>query len=152
MRELLQQALAALKTCDVDYDYDENPYDTYDQAAVEDAIEALEHELNKPKQEPVALERVEQYRMQMAAISTAAIGYWKEGDNIHQDYNTIALRDVAKLYAKYSELYTAPPKREWQGLTDEEIENLWNSNNWDIFGFVIPFTQAIEAKLKEKNT
>ena len=25
MRELLKQALAALKTCDIDYDYDEEP-------------------------------------------------------------------------------------------------------------------------------
>ena len=51
----------------------------------------------------------EQYRMQMAAICTAAIGYWKEGDNIHPDYNTLALRDVAKLYAKYDALYKATP-------------------------------------------
>ena len=54
--------------------------------------------------EPV-LQEIEQYRMQMAGISTAAIGYWKEGDGIHPDYDTVALRDVAKLYAKYDELY-----------------------------------------------
>lgn len=44
----------------------------------------------------------EQYRMQMAGISTAALGYWKEGDEIHPDYDTLALHDVAKLYAKYA--------------------------------------------------
>jgi hypothetical protein len=48
-------------------------------------------------------------------------------------------------------LYTAPPQREWQGLTDEEIMSLlpgavrlppgWSDT-----------VQAIEAKLKEKNT
>ncbi len=53
------------------------------------------------------LQDIEQYRMQMAGISTAAIGYWKEGDGIHPDYDTPALRDVAKLYAKYDELYKA---------------------------------------------
>ena len=53
------------------------------------------------------LEDIEQYRMQMAGISTAAIGYWKEGDGIHPDYDTVALRDVAKLYAKYDALYKA---------------------------------------------
>jgi hypothetical protein len=53
------------------------------------------------------LEDIEQYRMQMAGISTAAIGYWKEGDSIHPDYDTIALRDVARLYVKYDELYKA---------------------------------------------
>lgn len=53
------------------------------------------------------LEDIEQYRMQMAGISTAAIGYWKEGDSIHPDYDTVALRDVARLYAKYDALYKA---------------------------------------------
>lgn len=57
------------------------------------------------EQPPVDLESVEQYRLQMAAISTAALGYWKEGDSIHPDYDTLALRDVAKLYAKYTELF-----------------------------------------------
>ena len=47
-------------------------------------------------------------------------------------------------------LYTAPPQREWQGLTDEEIMSLlpgavrlppgWSET-----------VRAIEAKLKEKN-
>jgi hypothetical protein len=59
-----------------------------------------------PVQEPV-LQDIEQYRLQMAGISTAAIGYWKESDGIHPDYDTPALRDVAKLYAKYDALYTA---------------------------------------------
>ena len=49
----------------------------------------------------------ERRALQLAAISTAAIGYWKEGDHIHPDYDTVALRDVAKLYAKYAALYMA---------------------------------------------
>lgn len=47
-------------------------------------------------------------------------------------------------------VYTAPPKREWQGLTDEEIPT---------FDYATPqflaekkFARAIEAKLREKNT
>jgi hypothetical protein len=46
----------------------------------------------------------------------------------------------------------APPKREWVGLTDEEISNCW-------INFVASGTftkrnvyEAIEAKLKERNT
>lgn len=58
-------------------------------------------------QQPPKLEDIEQYRMQMAGISTAAMGYWKEGDSIHPDYDTPALRDVAKLYAQYDALYKA---------------------------------------------
>ena len=42
-------------------------------------------------------------------------------------------------------LYTTPPQREWQGLTDDEIE--------DCLEMSIQGTcRAIEAKLKEKNT
>jgi len=50
----------------------------------------------------------------------------------------------------------APPKREWVGLTDEEIQDLGylsekfdasNSEWFDRWGFA----RAIEAKLKEKN-
>jgi hypothetical protein len=53
-------------------------------------------------------------------------------------------------------VYTAPPKREWVGLTDEEIQDLGylsekfdasNSEWFDRWGFA----RAIEAKLKEKN-
>ena len=42
-------------------------------------------------------------------------------------------------------LYTAPPKREWVGLTDEEMEDLW-----DRYAHM-EMMRAIEAKLKEKN-
>ena len=45
-------------------------------------------------------------------------------------------------------LYTATPQREWQGLTDEEAE-LITDLHWDDPDM---FIEAIEAKLKEKNT
>ena len=54
-------------------------------------------------------------------------------------------------------LYASPPKREWVGLTDEEIQDLGylsekfdasNSEWFDRWGFA----RAIEEKLKEKNT
>jgi hypothetical protein len=99
------------------------------------------------QQEPV-LQDIEQYRLQMAGISTAAIGYWKESDGIHPDYDTIALRDVAKLYAKYDELYRA--QRTWVGLTDEEITDMWAESS--PYYHEDDFARAIEAKLKEKNT
>jgi hypothetical protein len=54
-----------------------------------------------------SLQDIEQYRMQMAGISTASIGYWKDGDSVHPDYDTVALRDVAELYEKYAALYKA---------------------------------------------
>ena len=51
-------------------------------------------------------------------------------------------------------LYTAPPKREWVGLTEEERNSLWR----DAIGWGDPshddedLMKVIEAKLKEKNT
>ena len=53
-------------------------------------------------------------------------------------------------------LYTSPPKREWVGLTDEEIYDCeeeagvpqYEISSADLYAFA----QAIEAKLKEKNT
>jgi hypothetical protein len=49
-------------------------------------------------------------------------------------------------------LYTAPPQRkEWVGLTENEIDKLEEK----FIGFSVPniynFEKAIEAKLKEKN-
>jgi hypothetical protein len=42
------------------------------------------------------------------------------------------------------------PQREWVGLTDQEIENLWNQHE-PRFDYYL-FSCAIEAKLEEKNT
>ena len=44
-------------------------------------------------------------------------------------------------------LYTAPPRREWVGLTDDEIDK------WNIVGHesLREFVRSLEAKLKEKN-
>jgi len=55
---------------------------------------------------------------------------------------------------KCNPLYTAPPKREWVGLTDQEIYEYadkylyQHGSNYGIKAF----GKAIEAKLKEKNT
>ena len=92
--------------------------------------------LAQPEQEPV-LQDIEQYRLQMAGISTAAIGYWKETDSIHRDYDTLALRDVAKLYAKYDALYKAQPEQEpvaW-GFQNTAITG---SNRWMMLREEVP--------------
>lgn len=78
------------------------------------------------KQEPV-LQDIEQYRMQMAGICTAALGYWKEGDSIHPDYDTPALREVARLYAKYNELYKANRAPEAKQEPDDCIRGDWGN-------------------------
>jgi hypothetical protein len=55
-------------------------------------------------------------------------------------------------------LYTTPPQRTWVGLTPEERDHIWNTvGNSDAHGDVDgrsgeDVMDAIEAKLKEKNT
>lgn len=93
--------------------------------ALREAKEALTA-ANAVSEQPTKLDEIEQYRLQMAAISTAAIGYWKEGDDIHPDFDTVALRDVTKLYAKYDRLYTAvqphPQATEPAGKTRDPLD------------------------------
>ena len=49
-------------------------------------------------------------------------------------------------------LYTAPPQREWQGLTEEEMLEAENGCSYmDAFDLTL-YANNIEAKLKEKNT
>ena len=43
------------------------------------------------------------------------------------------------------------PKREWVGLTDEELYSIYNQADWNI-NEEWNYERAIEAKLKEKNT
>jgi hypothetical protein len=49
---------------------------------------------------------------------------------------------------------TAPPQRNWQGLTDEEVGMLtvFDGLHHVEVPLLAKFTRAIEAKLKEKNT
>ena len=49
--------------------------------------------------------------------------------------------------------YTAPPKREWAGLTDEEVGRLtvFDGLHHVEVPILADFACAIEAKLKEKN-
>ena len=49
-------------------------------------------------------------------------------------------------------LYTAPPQREWVGLTDEEILEEYRQSYGDDGNLTdIYFAHAIESKLKDKN-
>jgi hypothetical protein len=91
--------------------------------ALEAAMDTLRQAIEQAeKQEPVAY-----------------IEHHKGGDNLRWE-------EVNHEYAKATPLYTAPPQREWIGLTDEEVsETLTEHHGWQ------QFAKAIEAKLKEKN-
>ena len=87
--------------------------------------EALRQELAQPEQEPVGYVTIE------------TISSWAKVPSI-------------KWFKKPTQgpLYTAPPKREWVGLTDAEVE-AWRGN-YDFFDSAL--VREVEAKLKEKNS
>jgi hypothetical protein len=56
--------------------------------------------------------------------------------------------------SKHTPLYTAPPQREWQGLTEDDALQLLPVMPYEYevdVEMILEFASAIEAKLKEKN-
>jgi len=106
--------------------------------AVNDTIEALHACLAQPEQEPVQWQK-------RHTIKTVSI--W-ESTNEHD----------AKWWRDNSEdweiraLYTAPPRREWVGLTDGEYELMAEKRVTNYFFNTLDYAHDIEAKLKGKNT
>ena len=105
-----------------------NRYDT--------AIEFLRARLSAPEPEPVAW---------MYEYGT------DHGDAVNQIFwhKNLRLEKPDGMVRNVVPLYTAPPQREWQGLTDEEIRKL--SDECAVVRDETEFIRAIEAKLKEKN-
>jgi hypothetical protein len=126
-RELMQEALYALT-------YVGDAKEIYS-----DTIESLRARLAQPEPEPVAW--ADKYDLD------------REGHDFWVSRQQPAKNGVP--------LYTAPPQRdeapakavEWQGLTDEEVEGLWDSSFYDYVGITAlrAIVRAIEAKLKENN-
>ena len=121
-RELMQQALDALEG------YARNCRCEGGGAPC-DAAEALRASLAKPEQEPVTMV------ISKTGDSSVTMSWWHEP----------ALPVGTPLYA-------APPQREWQRLTDEEILEEYRQSYGDDGNLTdIYFAHAIEVKLKEKN-
>ena len=50
-----------------------------------------------------------------------------------------------------AEAKTAPPRKEWVGLTAEDMADAHNSTSGDVMMRLAGFARSIEAKLKDKN-
>ena len=90
-----------------------------------DALAALRQALEQPKQEPVA--------------------WW----NPRKD--TVSCDPVHRHHFDCTPLYTEPPKRQWVGLTDEEIQQ-GLKKSWVTEQAFESAVWWAEQKLKEKNT
>lgn len=96
-----------------------------------------------------------------------AVEGWVKIDEVREHFDAVGCGTIYKSAGEgRSPLYTAPPKKEWVGLTDEQVEDEWERiTGHSIFGGdrsegramyispdeVIEFSRYIEAKLKEKN-
>ena len=133
-RELLQQALDMLddiNQCSLP------PTGIPLPAEIDEVMEALRARLAQPEPEPVAWGVDEG---EGRCISLHDLYFVKE-DADH-------MAELKGTHAKVVALYAAPPKKEWVGLTDDEIyEAVENSNSV----LVKDMARAIEAMLKEKN-
>ena len=103
-------------------------------------MEALRQALAQPEQEPVAW------------VECAVIPWLQS-----KDTNVYAMTKLHRIPNEHYDtpLYTAPPKREWVGMTDEEGAEIWgDAHDLDWKRTVTPkeIVKRIEAKLKEKNT
>ena len=99
--------------------------------------------LAQPEQEPVAWMNNKDFEPIRVRIMQEA--YELADRNDSEGYNAIKVMcgDVQKML---------PPKRTWVGLTDEEIENLWQKTWHKDNRMIYDFARAIEAKLRSKNT
>jgi hypothetical protein len=128
-RELMQQALDAMLNF---------PNDISDEMFK--AMKVLKARLAQPEPEPVFAFR----RKGLNDFCTCS----------EHRYNELAQKPNVFEVKKF---YTAPPQREWQGLTDEEIGDIIEASQITLKNYCsedkqTEYARAIEAKLKEKNT
>jgi len=104
--------------------------------------EILRARLAQPEPEPVA------WMYEFGTDNADAVNEIRWYKNVHLTKPSGMVRNVVPLY-------TAPPQREWQGMTDEEMFDCLAQTDGEAkrlpLGFKW-FAEAIEAKLKEKNT
>jgi hypothetical protein len=98
-REEAQKILAVL----------EYPGPSWPESRTELAV-VLRYKLSAPEPEPVA------WMYEFGTDNADAVNEVRWYKNVHLTKPTGMVRNVVPLYA-------APPQREWQGLTDEEIRN-----------------------------
>jgi hypothetical protein len=106
-------------------------------AKYEKAITAIKEALAQPEQEPFEYWN--------------AVEGWVKIDEVREHFGSVGCGTIYKTAGEDRvPVYTTSPKREWQGLTDTEIQAIHDT----YYRRMGPqeFARAIESKLKEKNT
>ena len=107
------------------------------------AIDLLRARLSAPEPEPVAFKIYKQTspRLGIPDVKIDALPWVYD-----QDPSSGVVASMWVVPAN-----SAPPQREWQGLTDKEINKEQHLIDWTNVHTYAKFARAIEAKLKEKN-
>ena len=124
--------------------------------AAQQALEALEGELWKMLDKP----EDEQYRVRYAYLLTVitalrtALAAQPEQEPVAWNAGNPPMWPQQKEGETFSVAHTAPPQREWVGLTDEEMSDIVadiDVDFGDLLWKVVCLTKIIEATLKERN-
>ena len=126
--------------------------------AMKQALEALESD---PLSHAGLVSRKQAITALRQALETEPLEYWNavEGwvkiDEVHEHFDAVGCGTIYKSAGEgRSPLYTAPPKKQWVGLTDAEIDVIYEEHHNQYGECESPnfgYERAIEQALKEKN-
>jgi len=111
--------------------------------------EAMQMALEALESDPLSHAGLVSRKQAIAALRQALeteqepVAWISEGGDVSR-----SKRYMDEMGFKCNPLYTAPPKKEWVGLTDAEIHDM---NGYEEDRRMYRFARAIEAKLKDKN-
>ena len=156
-REVMQMALTVLEQITPDW---RTSIDKHEQ--LNNSIEALRTALAQPDVPESCCGETKPVALQDDEIYDAAFSAYCKGENSRELFRimwgnrlTCSIgwdREELKSFARnIAALYTAPPRREWVGLTDDEYEAMAEQYVTNCYFDTLKYAQAIETKLKEKN-
>jgi len=102
-----------------------------------------------------ALAQQRSFSEDVGRLLSTGKGFYDDGTPIDPKEINMKIEGVGDGVVTCTEVHLPrPPKKEWVGLTDEEIHEVVSKKWWDWEdAFDIEgFSRAIEAKLKKKNT
>jgi hypothetical protein len=114
--------------------------------------EAMQMALEALESDPLSHAGLVSRKQAIAALRQALeteqepVAWISEGGDVSR-----SKRYMDEMGFKCNPLYTAPPKKEWVGLTDQEINSVCYKRDWTAPWTDETFARAIEAKLREKN-
>jgi len=120
--------------------------------AAEMALEALEDVFGLAKKDVGAINALRQALTPEVTPEVTPEG-WVKIDEVRKYFDSVGCGTIYKTAGEDRvPLYLAPPKKEWVGLTDREIEHELTQEFAHWWNRHVSACRAIETKLKDKNT